>query len=220
MAVDPYAALRAQMVAQQIERRGVTDPRLLEAMRTIPRHEFVPDDQRPMAYDDCPLAIGSGQTISQPYIVALMTQLLHLQGEENVLEIGTGSGYQAAVLSRLAKTVHSVERFTPLASRARRVLAALHCDNVFVHTQDGSFGWLEAAPYHNILVTAAAPSPPPPLLEQLAENGRLVLPVGGRGGQILQVWQRHGDTYDNEDIIYVQFVPLRGAHGWNEVHWN
>ena len=219
MTGDRFAGLRAEMVAQQIERRGVTDPRLLDAMRTVPRHMFVPEDLQSMAYDDCPLAIGNGQTISQPYIVALMTQLLRLQGEENVLEIGTGSGYQAAILSRLAKSVHTVERFASLASRARRVLSSLQYENVFVHTQDGSLGMPEAAPYQSILVTAAAPSPPPPLLEQLAENGRLVLPVGGRGGQILQVWQRRGDTYEDEDILYVQFVPLRGLHGWNEVNW-
>ena len=219
MTGDRFAGLRAEMVAQQIERRGVTDPRLLDAMRTVPRHMFVPEDLQSMAYDDCPLAIGNGQTISQPYIVALMTQLLRLQGEENVLEIGTGSGYQAAILSRLAKSIHTVERFASLASRARRVLSSLHYENVFVHTQDGSLGMPEAAPYQSILVTAAAPSPPPPLLEQLAENGRLVLPVGGRGGQILQVWQRRGDTYEDEDILYVQFVPLRGLHGWNEVNW-
>ncbi len=220
MAVDPFAAQRDEMVTQQIEQRGVTDPRLLDAMRAVPRHEFVPTDQRSMAYTDGPLAIGSGQTISQPYIVALMTQLLQLQGSENVLEIGTGSGYQAAVLSRLALFVHSVERYVPLATGARRVLRALRCKNVSVHTGDGSLGWPAAAPYQNILVTAAAPAPPPPLLEQLADGGRLVLPVGGRGGQVLQVWQRHGDAYDHEDISYVAFVPLRGAHGWNEVHWN
>jgi protein-L-isoaspartate(D-aspartate) O-methyltransferase len=220
MAVDRFAAQRAEMVKLQIEQRGVTDPRLLEAMRTVPRHEFIPDDQRDMAYDDCPLAIGSGQTISQPYIVALMTQLLHLRGEETVLEIGTGSGYQAAVLSRLAHYVHTVERFAPLASRAQRVLNTLYFKNVSVHTGDGSLGWPDAAPYQAILVTAAAPAPPPPLLDQLADGGRLVLPVGGRGGQTLQVWQRDKDTYDHEDIIYVAFVPLRGAHGWNEIHWD
>jgi protein-L-isoaspartate(D-aspartate) O-methyltransferase len=220
MAVDSFAALRDKMVTEQIERRGVSDPRLLEALRTVMRHMFVPDDLQSMAYDDCPLAIGSGQTISQPYIVALMTHLLHLQGTENVLEIGTGSGYQAAVLSRLARTVHTVERFAPLASRARQTLHALHYDNVVVHTHDGSLGWPEAAPYQGILVTAAAPSPPPPLLAQLAEGGRLVLPVGGRAGQTLQVWQRHGDDYEDVDIIYVQFVPLRGAHGWSQTHWN
>ena len=220
MAVTSFADLRSDMVAQQIERRGVSDARLLEALRSVPRHRFVPEELQSMAYDDCPLAIGSGQTISQPYIVALMTQLLHLQGEENVLEIGTGSGYQAAVLSRLAQTVHTVERFEALASRARQILNVLHCENVSVHTQDGSLGWPQAAPYQAILVTAAAPGPPPPLLAQLNDGGRLVLPVGGRAGQTLQVWQRCGDTYENEDIIDVQFVPLRGAHGWSEGHWN
>ena len=220
MAVDPFAAQRAEMVTRQIEQRGVTDPRLLEAMRSVPRHVFVPEDQRFMAYDDCPLAIGSGQTISQPYIVALMTNLLHLQGEENVLEIGTGSGYQAAVLSHLARFVHTVERFAALAVGARRLLKALHCKNVSVRTGDGTLGWPAAAPYQSILVTAAAPAPPPPLLAQLADGGRLVLPVGGRGGQILQVWQRQGDAYSHEDVSYVSFVPLRGAHGWNEVNWD
>lgn len=220
MGIDPFVNLRAEMVAQQIERRGITELRLLEVMRTVPRHLFVPEDLISMAYDDCPLSIGSGQTISQPYIVALMTQLLHLQGDEIVLEIGTGSGYQAAVLSRLAHSVHTIERFSTLASRARQVLDTLLFENVVVHTQDGSLGWPEAAPYQGILVTAAAPAPPPPLLEQLADGGRLVLPVGGRGGQVLQVWQRCGDNFDHEDNIYVAFVPLRGAHGWNEVYWD
>jgi protein-L-isoaspartate(D-aspartate) O-methyltransferase len=220
MAIDTFGFERAQMVAHQIERRGVTDPRLLEALRTVPRHKFVPDDLQTMAYADYPLAIGSGQTISQPYIVALMTELLHLKGDENVLEIGTGSGYQAAVLSRLARSVHSVERFESLAARARQVLNALNCDNVSVHTADGSLGWPANAPYQGILVTAAAPGAPPPLLAQLADGGRLVLPVGGRGGQSLQVWQRQGETFDSEDVLYVAFVPLRGAHGWNEASWD
>lgn len=216
---DRYTALRTAMVAEQIERRGLHEARLLTAMRTVPRHRFVPPNMRAMAYEDGPLPIGNGQTISQPYIVALMTDLLQLNGTENVLEVGTGSGYQAAVLSHMARTVHTIERFSDLADRARQVLADLGYSNVHVHTGDGSLGWPEAAPYHGILVTAAAPVAPPPLLNQLAEGGRLVIPVGERDGQILQVWQRVGEHYESEDLILVTFVPLRGKHGWDEDRW-
>ena len=207
------------MVAHQIEQRGLRDPRLLAALRSVPRHLFVPENQRGMAYDDYPLAIGSGQTISQPYIVALMTDLLQLRGQENVLEIGTGSGYQAAILACLAGCVVTIERYEFLALRARQVLAELGYLNIQVHTGDGALGWPAAAPFQGILVTAAAPSPPAPLLEQLADGGRLVIPVGGRSGQTLQVWQRQGTEFEHEDILPVAFVPLRGKHGWDLQAW-
>jgi protein-L-isoaspartate(D-aspartate) O-methyltransferase len=171
------------------------------------------------AYDDSPLPIGSGQTISQPYIVALMTSLVALQGDEIVLEIGTGSGYQAAVLACLAKTVHTIERHAALAGWAGSTLEDLAYKNVFVHLGDGSLGWPDAAPYQAIIVTAAAPRPPQPLLDQLDEGGRLVIPVGERRLQDLQVWQREGEHFTWETIIPVAFVPMRGEHGWKEDQW-
>jgi protein-L-isoaspartate(D-aspartate) O-methyltransferase len=211
---DAYAAEREKMVRQQLAARGIRDPRLLDAMRQVPRHCFVPRDELAYAYADGPLPIGSGQTISQPYIVALMTQMLELQGGETVLEIGTGSGYQAAVLAQLVWQVYTVERHAELAENARRVLSELGMVNVEVITGDGSRGWVSHAPYQAILVTAAAPEVPRPLLDQLAEGGRLVLPVGGRGMQILQRWERQGESFESKEGIPVAFVPLRGEYGW------
>jgi len=219
MITDPYENMRLTMVASQIEARGIHEPRLLNVLRSVPRHRFVPEELRDMAYDDNALTIGSSQTISQPYIVAYMTSLLNLQGDETVLEIGTGSGYQAAVLSCLASFVHTIERHENLAWRARHVLAEIGYHNILVHLGDGSAGWPASAPYQGILVTAAAPTPPPPLLAQLSEGGRLVLPVGGRTGQFLQVWQRHGEEFETTQTIQVAFVPLRGKHGWAEEEW-
>ena len=214
---DPdFSSLRESMLRWQIERRGILTPRVLEAFRRVPRHRFVRREDWPDAYEDRPLPIGLEQTISQPYIVALMTDLLRLQGGETLLEIGTGSGYQAAILSLLAGQVHTIERHPELAERARQALEALELRNVTVHTADGSLGWPEAAPYGGILVTAAAPAVPAPLLEQLAEGGRLVLPVGPSGYQVLQVWQREGEAWTHEEIIPVAFVPLRGQYGWKE----
>ncbi len=217
---DPYTSLRQKMVNEQIAHRGLHSPRLLEAFRRVPRHNFVPPECRKNAYDDGPLPIGIGQTISQPYIVALMTSLLSLDGDENVLEIGTGSGYQAAILAELAKTVHTIERHSQLAERASETLANLGYANIFVHSGDGSLGWPETGPYQGILVTAAAPSAPQSLLSQLAEGGRLVIPVGDHYGQDLQVWERHGGRYEPESIIPVMFVPLRGEFGWKDEEWN
>lgn len=211
--------LRKEMVMTQIKNRGITNHRILDVMCEIPRHLFVPPDMQGVAYEDGALPIGCGQTISQPYIVALMTNLLELKGDENVLEIGTGSGYQAAILGRLAKTVHTVERHPELAERARQVLAETGLTNVQVHVGDGSLGWKDAAPYQAILVTAAAPAPSEPLLSQLDEGGWLVLPVGSRHGQELQRWQREGDTFLQENILPVAFVPLRGKHGWKKNEW-
>ncbi len=220
MYVDPFTTQREKMVSEQIAHRGLRSPRLLEAFRRVPRHNFVPPECQKNAYDDGPLPIGIGQTISQPYIVALMTSLLSLQGDENVLEIGTGSGYQAAILAELAKTVYTIERHPVLAERASETLANLGYANIFVHAGDGTHGWPEAGPYQGILVTAAAPSAPRSLLDQLADDGKLVIPVGDHYGQDLQVWERHGERFEPESIIPVMFVPLRGEFGWKDEEWN
>lgn len=211
-----YESQRQQMVDAQLLRRDINNPRVLDAMRNVPRHRFVPPEHRQYAYTDGPLPIRQGQTISQPYIVALMTQLLGLDGDENVLEVGTGSGYQAAVLGALASQVHTIERHADLAQRAKRVLTELGVNNVRVHIGDGSLGLLEFAPYAAIMVTAAAPRVPQALLDQLAGGGRLVIPVGSRGGQYLEVWERKGTDYSQELIIPVAFVPLLGQFGWKE----
>ena len=217
--MDEYTRLRTEMVAAQIARRGLRVPRLLAAFQQVQRHLFLPQPLRSHAYEDRPLPIGQNQTISQPYIVALMTSLLELKGEENVLEIGTGSGYQAAILSIMASTVHSVERYQELADAARARLVRLGYYNVQVHCADGSSGWPQAAPYQAIIVTAAAAEVPKPLLEQLVEGGRLVLPIGGSQGQVLQLWTRESGQLDYQDILPVSFVPLRGEFGWSEDDW-
>lgn len=216
---EDFARQRESMVTDQLEFRRIKDKRVLAAMRSIPRHSFVPREYQDLSYTDRPIPIGEGQTISQPYVVALMTQLLCLQGDENVLEIGTGSGYQAAILAALAKQVYTVERHQPLAERATEVLQELGIDNVEVHHGDGSGGWSEHSPYDGIMVTAAAPEVPKPLLKQLAKGGRLVLPVGGPRGQYLQCWRQKGSKYAHDDIVPVSFVPLRGKHGW-EKDWD
>ncbi len=214
-----YTDERQRMVEEQLIYRNIRDERVLEAMRSVPRHAFVPLEYRHMAYSDGPLPIGSGQTISQPYIVALMTQLLRLKGDENVLEVGTGSGYQAAVLAKLAKQVYTIERYTELADQAAAVLQKLGLNNVRVHIGDGSLGLPEHAPFQAILVTAAAPKVPQSLLEQLDEGGRLVVPVGGRMNQFLELWERRGAKYVQDVLVPVAFVPLRGRHGWKEDSW-
>lgn len=209
-----FARERHRMVEDQLVERGIRDERVLEAMRAVPRHIFVPADQRHLAYNDGPLPIGAGQTISQPYIVALMTELLHLRGGERVLEIGTGSGYQAAVLAYLTREVHSIERHPELARYAERLLHDLHMDNIHIHVGDGSAGMPQYAPYDGILVTAAAPHVADRLLEQLADHGRLVIPVGNRGSQVLETWIRLGERWEFDTIIPVAFVPLLGKEGW------
>jgi protein-L-isoaspartate(D-aspartate) O-methyltransferase len=210
---------RNRMVNEQIERRGITNKRLLEVLRRVPRHCFVPPNLASEAYDDGPLPIGNGQTISQPYIVALMTSLLGLEGNENVLEVGTGSGYQAAILAEMVKTVHTIERHPELAGCAARILTELGYRNIGMHTGDGSLGWPEAAPYQAIMVTAAAPGAPDLLLKQLAKDGRLVVPVGDSHGQDLQLWSYEGGFLASENIIPVAFVPLRGEYGWKDEEW-
>ena len=214
-----YTTERHRMVERQLAARDIHDERVLEAFRTVPRHLFVPQDSRHLAYADGPLPIGQSQTISQPYIVALMTQLLGLEGDEVVLEIGTGSGYQAAILANLAAEIHTIERHEELAKSAANVLSALGYKNMHVHVADGTLGWPDNAPYGGILVTAAAPSVPKPLLKQLEDGGRVVLPVGGRGAQFLECWQRKGSDFKCDQIAPVAFVPLIGEHGWEEGGW-
>jgi protein-L-isoaspartate(D-aspartate) O-methyltransferase len=207
---------RQEMVETQIRRRHVQDLRVLECLERVPRHEFVPVEFRDRAYEDAPLPIGEGQTISQPYIVAAMTAALHLQGNERVLEIGTGFGYQAAVLACLAREVFSVEFRAKLATEADVRLARLGYENAHVHCGDGTLGLPEFAPYDAILVAAAAPSVPEPLLAQLAEGGRMVLPVGDVENQELLLIERSRDTFRTTMLEPCRFVPLLGAHGWKE----
>jgi len=214
-----YERERRRMVDKQILRRGLKDPSLLAAFESVPRHLFVPEDYRYAAYDDGPIPIGHSQTISQPSIVALMTALLGLNGDERVLEIGTGSGYQAAILGTLTAEVHTVEYLPELATQADTLLKKLGFDNVHVHIGDGSLGWPVAAPYGGILVAAAAPSAPKAVLSQLADGGHLVLPVGGRSMQNLEVWTRKGEDFDSKIETSVAFVPLRGEQGWDRKVW-
>ncbi len=212
--MDAYESDRKEMTRRQIAARGLRDPRLLAAFESVPRHLFVPEEYRQRSYADGPLPIGYGQTISQPYIVALMTHLLELTGRERVLEVGTGSGYQAAILSRLAAEVHTVEIVPELFAQAERTLSELGCANVHSHLADGSLGWTAAAPYDGILVAAAAPSAPRALLDQLAEGGRLVLPVGDRVYQELEIWKKVEGKFERRSSLGVAFVPLRGEYGW------
>lgn len=201
--------LRGEMVARQIAARGVEDPRVLEAMRRVPRHEFVPAEHAALAYTDQPLPIGDGQTISQPYIVALMSELLELDGSERVLEIGTGSGYQAAVLGELASRVYTIEIVEPLAARSAALLARLGYANVEVRAGDGYAGWPEQAPFDAVILTAAPPAVPQPLFDQLADGGRLVAPIG-RDRQELVVYTKAGGEVSRESVIPVRFVPMTG----------
>ena len=214
MPSDPYTAERERMVQDQMEARMITNKRVLEAMRSIPRHMFVPPELRSAAYRDHPLPIGEGQTISQPYIVALMTQLLDPQENDRILEIGAGSGYQAAILGKLAKRVITMERIPSVAERARANLAGLNITSVELIVGDGTQGYPPEAPYNGILITASTPAVPQPLIDQLADGGRLVAPVGGRDVQELQLQTRRGK---NIDVTYhggVVFVPLIGEYGW------
>jgi protein-L-isoaspartate(D-aspartate) O-methyltransferase len=202
--------LRSQMVQKQIRARGVSDERVLAAMQEVPRHLFVPDTELAQAYEDHPLPIGSGQTISQPYVVALMTSLLGVTPQSRVLEIGTGSGYQAAVLSRLACEVYSIEIVPDLAGRALGTLARLGYDNVHVRIGDGYRGWPEAAPFDAIVLTAAPPSVPSPLVDQLKAGGRMVLPVGSREQDLLVLTKGADGKVRQEKVLPVRFVPMTG----------
>jgi protein-L-isoaspartate(D-aspartate) O-methyltransferase len=209
-----FEELRCEMVQEQIRERGILCPRVIEAMKRVPRHEFVPEEAVSGAYADQPLPIGEGQTISQPFMVAAMTEALELKGEERVLEVGTGSGYQAAVLALLAKEVHTVECIATLAAAARERLERLGYDNVQVHCDDGTLGWAEAAPYDAIVVTAAAPRIPQPLVEQLAEGGRLAIPIGPAMEQDLILIRKSHGRISSEALHHCRFVPLIGRHGW------
>jgi protein-L-isoaspartate(D-aspartate) O-methyltransferase len=216
MAADAHAYQRDRLV-EGLRRRGIRDERVLEAMRAVPRHLFVDDPMRAQAYRDNALPIREGQTISQPYVVARMTELLQVEPDHSVLEIGTGSGYQTAVLAQLARVVYSIERIASLAREAIARMRQLGIQNVKIHVFDGTSGWSEAAPYDRILVTAGAPTVPPRLLEQLDAPGRLVIPEGDRETQVLAVYER-GRTGRLQRRVAdpVAFVPLIGREGWPE----
>jgi protein-L-isoaspartate(D-aspartate) O-methyltransferase len=204
------------MVQEQIVARGVTDPRTLAAMGEVPRHLFVDDAMRVRAYGDYPLPIASGQTISQPYIVAYMTEALQLKGDERVLEVGTGSGYQAAVLSRLCQQVYTVERINTLLANARKVFDSLRYFNIVAKLDDGTLGWPDNGPYDAIIVTAGGPEIPEPLISQLTDSGRLIIPVGDQNVQELQLLTRDAGEVHIENLASVRFVDLIGEHGWRD----
>lgn len=206
---------RRRMVREQLELRGITDPRVLDAFRRVPRHLFVPQEYEAHAYEDHPVPIGGGQTISQPYMVALMVQLLKLKGHERVLEVGTGSGYQLAILAELALEVYSVERLPELAASALRRLERLGCLNVHISSGNGSLGWPEHAPYEGIIVAAGSPQIPQPLVDQLAEGGRLAIPVGSPQTQTLLLAEKRAQQVRVTEITQCVFVPLVGEHGWS-----
>lgn len=216
-ATDSFRSAREEMVMKQLMARGIVDARVLQAMRTVPRHEFVAAEVRHLAYRDCPLPIGDQQTISQPYMVALMSQMLALKGYERVLEVGTGSGYQTAILCQLAAQVYSLERYPRLAGRAAQILAQLGYENVEIHVGDGSQGLADMAPFDAIIVTAAAPALPGPLRSQLDEDGgRMVLPIGDDKQQYLEMVTRWHNRWEMEQTAPVRFVPLIGRYGFKE----
>jgi protein-L-isoaspartate(D-aspartate) O-methyltransferase len=214
--IKEYAAQRAEMIERQLRRRGIMDAAVLAAMLAVPRHGFVPEELRSRAYEDGPLPIGGGQTISQPYIVAAMTSALRLQPGDRVLEIGTGCGFQAAVLSHLAREVFTIELRPELASAASERLARLGYHNVHVHCGDGTLGLPEFAPFDGILVAAAAPEVPEPLLAQLTEAGRLIIPVGDADNQELRLVEKHAGEFSSKMLEGCRFVPLVGHHGWQK----
>jgi protein-L-isoaspartate(D-aspartate) O-methyltransferase len=211
--MDPAKA-RARMVDEQLRRRDIVDQRVLAAFAKVPREAFVPEDQAQNAYDDTPLPIGYDQTISQPYVVAITVQALELRGHEHVLEIGTGSGYAAALLGVLAREVETIERIDELAATAAERLARLGFANVHVHHADGTLGWTPGAPYEAIAVAANAPAPPRSLLLQLAIGGRIVLPVGDERQRLVRITRKDETTFVEHDLGEVRFVPLVGAEGW------
>ncbi|PKN71585.1 MAG: protein-L-isoaspartate O-methyltransferase [Deltaproteobacteria bacterium HGW-Deltaproteobacteria-12] len=217
--MDRYKKQRSRMVETQLVTRGITDAGVLKAMESVPRHLFVDEGLIAQAYSDNPLPIGERQTISQPYIVALMTQALELKSKDRVLEIGTGSGYQAAILAQLADRVFSIERIAALASRARKILDYLNYYNVAIRVGDGSYGWKEESPFDAIITTAAAPGVPRYLVDQLVVGGRLIVPVGGRDIQTLYKWTRLSEDVNDikkEDLGGCRFVSLIGESGWKE----
>jgi protein-L-isoaspartate(D-aspartate) O-methyltransferase len=208
---DAYEKLRFQMVSKQIEGRGVRDARVLAALRRVPRHLFVPSSEQYLAYEDHPLPIGYDQTISQPYIVAFMTAALRLQGGEKVLEIGTGSGYQAAVLAELVYQVYTIEIITPLCDQAKDRLAELHYQNIFIRCGDGYRGWPDAAPFDAIIITAAPEAIPKNLLDQLAIGGRMVLPLGGPIQELVLLTREADSQIRRQNLLPVRFVPMTGT---------
>ena len=209
-------AIHRQRMMETLVERGIQDPATLRAMMEVPRHQFVEDAMQARSYGDFPLPIGSNQTISQPFVVAMMTQALQLKGHERVLEIGTGSGYQAAVLSRLCKRVYTVERIHSLLGRARKVFDQLHYYNIISCIDDGTVGWPDQAPFDAVLVTAGGPKIPEPLIEQLADPGRMVMPVGTQEEQELQLLEKRNRRIRIQSIGHVRFVNLIGEHGWRE----
>jgi protein-L-isoaspartate(D-aspartate) O-methyltransferase len=209
-----FALARRKMVKEQLVARRIKDKRILNAMMKVPRHLFVEEGLWHQAYSDFPLPIGQGQTISQPYIVALMTEALQLKGDEKVLEVGTGSGYQAAILAELTKQIFSIERISSMASKARKILDELGYANVLIRVSDGTYGWEEEAPFDGIIVTAGAPEIPLTLVEQLNMGGRLVIPVGDEHSQVLLKVVKKERGYHEEDLGGVRFVKLIGDHGW------
>lgn len=211
-----YAQLRKQMVREQLVARHITSPRVLAAMEKVPRHLFVAEDLRYRAYEDGPLPIGKSQTISQPYIVALMVQALELKGDERILEIGTGSGYEAAILAELDIELYSIERLEELALKARAILDRLGYRNISIRVGDGTLGWQEHAPYDAVIISAAAPQIPRPLIEQLKPDGVLVLPMGEEDFQTLVRIRKGKDGISEEYLGDCRFVKLKGAHGWEE----
>ena len=215
--IDRYIKQRMKMVDAQIRARGIRDPRVLKALEKVPRHLFVNEALRDQAYNDNPLPIDGGQTISQPYIVALMTEALELKGSEKVLEIGTGSGYQAAILAELVDHVFSIDRIASLAGNARRLLESLNYYNIAIRVGDGTLGWKDEAPFDAVMVTAGAPDIPKTLVEQIAVGGRLVVPVGGRHSQVLIKLTRLSESAHDvkkEDLGGCRFVDLIGEYGW------
>jgi protein-L-isoaspartate(D-aspartate) O-methyltransferase len=215
--VHNFSIARRRMIEEQLIGRGIKDPRVIEAIGKVPRHLFVPEALAAQAYSDFPLPIGDRQTISQPYMVALMSEALLLKGGEKVLEIGTGSGYQAAVLALLARQVFSLERISSLARQARKTLDSCGFGRVNVRVTDGTFGWEEEAPFDAIMVTAGAPAVPKPYLQQLVAGGRLIIPVGDRTSQILiRVTRLTEQNFREERLLGCRFVPLVGDHGWND----
>ncbi len=211
-----YEALRKRMVEEQLIARGIKDQRVLDVFYKIERHKFIPADLRASAYADFPILIGEGQTISQPYIVALMTECLSLTGQEKVLEIGTGSGYQTAILAELAREVYSIERFPALVKKAEGLLNELGYANIKIRCADGTMGWPEAAPFDRIIITAASPRIPLPLTEQLKENGKMLLPLGETFSQVLTQVEKKDNKLQSIQICGCVFVPLVGKYGWEK----
>jgi protein-L-isoaspartate(D-aspartate) O-methyltransferase len=210
-----FTAQRREMVERQLRKRGIRDGRVLEAMLAVPRHEFVPEEFRAMSYEDKPISIGEEQTISQPFIVAAMIEAMELKGNEKVLEVGAGSGYAAAILSKLAALVYTVESRTGLATAAQERLKRLKFTDVAVHTGDGSAGLPDAAPFDAILVAAAAPLVPQPLIDQLAEGGRMVIPIGDEKAQELVLMRKLKGELHSRTLHHCAFVPLIGRYGFN-----